>query len=94
MADDDWLQDFNKPKPKASLPQIAEVNKSQQEAVPVQPTVVLREPPPSLIHTNAHTHYALMNTEIYPVLRLPEWVIERASTHRLRGHAGYGSARS
>ena len=76
MDDDDWLQEFNKPKAKPVQPQIADL-RPQAPVAPVEPTVVLREPPPSLIHTNSHTQYVLINTEIQPVLRLPEWVIER-----------------
>lgn len=74
MADDDWLQEFNKPKPKP-----VEVPQSQKPILSPPPVkeVFLREPPPSLIHTNSSTHYVVVNSEINMVLKFPEWVIER-----------------
>ena len=72
--DDDWLEEFNKPKPKPM-----ELRPQERTLPPPEPVkeIVLREPPPSLIHTNSQTHYVLLNTDIHMVLKLPEWAIER-----------------
>jgi hypothetical protein len=72
--EDDWLEDFNKPKTKIMETVMIE---RAYTPPPVVKEVVLREPPPSLIHTNAQTHYVLINMEIHLVLKLSEWVIER-----------------
>jgi hypothetical protein len=72
--EDDWLEEFNKPKVKP-----AEVPVAEKAAVIPEPVkeVFLREPPPSLVHTDSLTQYVVISNEIQSVLRMPEWVMER-----------------